>query len=219
MKLAEMIQIARIASDDTVAPFLWSDAEWRAYANQAQCEACRRARLIVDSSTQDVTEIALVAGTASYDLDSRVLFIRRAKLNGRSATLKRISYQDLDAAHPEWEDASGEPSHYVPDFDAKFRPYPTPDVDGLVRLTVIRLPLADMAGDADAPEIAPHYHDGLINWMLYRAFSKPDTETLDKTKVATMLEAFEDEFGKRSTAQDEAWLQREHDFLANEGNY
>lgn len=219
MNLEALIAAARNLSGDTSAGQNWTDAEWISYANDAEREACRRARLIIDSTTAAICQIALTTA-ATYTLDPRIIFIRRAKLTGRSLVLTRRSYKDLDREVPDWEAETGEPSAYVPDMSTnQFRPYPTPATAGTVTLTVARLPLADMAVDADEPEINARFHDSLVNWMLYRAYLKNDAETLNKIKAAEYLALFEAEFGKKSTAQEEAWLERNADFLEEEGNF
>lgn len=218
MTLQDLIDACRSEAVDTVTPYLWSDADWIRYANDAQREACRRARLIVDSTTTAICRIAMVGGTATYALDPRVLFIKRAKLSGRSMPLSRASHKDLDRSVPGWETQTGEPQAYVPDMNEnEFRPYPTPTAAATASLTVIRLPLVDMEDTDDSPEIKSHLHASLQFWMLYRAYSKQDTETLDKQKAADSLALFEAEFGKKSTAVDEAWIAREHGYTEDEG--
>lgn len=219
MTLSDLIEQARIRADDTVSTaYLWTDAEWKRYANEAEREACRRARLIVDSTTVSVCRVTLAAGTKTYSLDPRVIFIRRAKLSGVAVPLRRVSYRDLDRSVPGWEDETGEPMAHVPDMDTgKFRPYPAPTAAGTVTLTVVRLPLCDMVQDEDEPEINDRYHESLIHWMLYRAYSKQDAETKDAQKAAENLALFEQEFGKKSSAIDEEWIEREHGYTDEEG--
>lgn len=221
MTLNDLIATARLRAADTIGnPYLWSDDEWMAFANDAEREACRRARLITDSSTAEVCSITLSATVATYDLDPRILFIQRAKLVGRSQPLGRASFKDLDRSAPDWEGETGEPRAYVPDMDTGlFRPYPTPDSTGQVRLTVTRLPLDDMTDGSNTPEIRPHLHDSLVHWMLYRAYSKQDSEVADPNKAAGYLTLFEQEFGKKSSAIDEAWIAREHGYTEDEGVY
>lgn len=217
MTLTDLIVLARARVTDTLAPYLWSDIEWTGYANEAQREACRRARLIVDSSTTAICRISLVALTPTYALDPRVIFIRRVKLSTVDKPLGRASYKDLDRAVPGWESEAGEPMAHVPDMDTgKFRPYPTPSAAYTANLTVVRLPLEDMAG-SDEPEINARYHESLLYWMLYRAYSKQDSETIDPVKASENLAFFEQEFGKKSSAIDEEWIEREHGYTDEEG--
>lgn len=218
MNLKDIIGEARTMADDKVDGELWSDQEWIRWAAEAEREACRRARLLVDS-TSDMLQLQLPAGVPLVKLDPRILFIRRARLEGRRF-LVRVSHHELDCRSVDWEDERGEPRGYVPDMDtAAFRPYPVPEEDMTVRLTVVRLPMKSLDGLGQVPEIAPHLHMSLVSWMLYRAYSKPDTETLNPKKAADHLAEFEREFGPKSSAIDEAWLQREHEYLPAEGNF
>lgn len=220
MTLAELIAAARNRAFDNSTPPLWSDAEWTSFANDAEREACRRARLIVDSTSCEIVEIRLRANGKTYDQDQRILFIRRAKLSGTSRPLGRASYKDLDRCAPDWEDETGEPRAYVTDMDTnKFRPYPTPTEAGVVKMTVVRLPLEDMVDTDDEPEIRPHLHESLLFWMLYRAYSKQDAETKDDGKASANLALFENEFGKKSSAIDETWIQHEQGALEDEGYF
>jgi len=216
--LQDLIDEARSRSGDTSDPPFTLDSEWTRFANDGEREAARRARLILDSSTAAVCQLALVAGQATATLDPRVLFIRRAKLVGRSMVLRRISRRDLDNARPDWEDESDEPSAFVPDMDTgKFRPYPRPLANGVVKLTACRLPLEDMKDLKDEPEIGPHLHMGIVDWMLFRHYSKQDQDVRDEKKAAEHLAAFEAEFGKKSSAIDEHWIEQEHGYDENEG--
>jgi hypothetical protein len=221
MTLEELIAEARTRADDKDGRELWSDAEWTSYANDAEREACRRARLLVDSTTAEICMLMLEPGAQTLDLDPRILFIRRARLAGATRLLTPIHYRDLDEHRgAEWQDETGEPTHHVLGMDElKFRPYPTPNAEGVVQLTVARLPLEDMLEGEHAPEIRAHHHMGLVDWMLYRAYSKQDSETLDKARAATHMAAFEAEFGKRSSAQDEIWIAANQGIIEGDGVY
>lgn len=220
MTLAEIIAAARLRATDLVAPYLWSDPEITGYANDAEREACRRARLIVDSTSSAVCTINLAVGRTTYTLSPLVLFVNRVKLIGESTPLRPVSYKYLDACVPGWEDSTGTPTHYIKDMDTgRFRPYPSADVAKVAKLTVTRMPLEDMAESTDEPEIRPHLHESLVFWVLYRMFSKPDTDGYDEAKALKNLALFEQEFGKKSAAFDEAWIEREQGYTPDEGVY
>lgn len=220
MTLAEMIALARRTSDDMDPQVpLWTDDEWKEFATRAQQEAARRGRLLVDSTTDEITLLEIGEGEASAPRDPRILFIRRAKVVGGDL-LRRVSYKTLDQASPRWEDETGTPRGYVPDFDTSvFRVYPMPEQAIQVRLTVVRLPLLDLTEDDQVPEIAPHLHRSLVEGMLMYAYAKQDSETFDSNRAATHEAAFVREFGLASTAVDENWLERNHDMLEDEGNF
>lgn len=210
MLLSELITLFRNEVDDTAEPFLWSDEEAVEFANDAQNEACRRARLIVDSSTTAVCQIAVVAAAALVTLDPRVLFVRRARF-ATLLPLKRMNMQDMEAYNPHWMDAAPNvPRVFVPDYETgKLLLWPTPDANATLLMTVVRDPLVEMDSQDDTPEISPRYHRSLRFWMMVRAYGKQDAEANDPKKEANALALFEQEFGRKSSAIDEAWIERE----------
>ncbi|MGL4230966.1 MAG: DUF6682 family protein [Casimicrobium sp.] len=210
MKLAELISIFRAEADDTAQPFLWSDVDAIEFANDAENEACRRARLITDASTAAICERAVAANAVMVSLDPRVIFVRRAKLDSQSMPLALVDHRDLDMQNPRWELQAGTPRAIVRNWESgKLRLYPMPSAADTLRLRVVRTPLVPMANAAsngDSPEIAPRYHRSLVYWMLYRAFSRKDTQTQDDRRAAEYLALFENEFGKKSSAIDETYI-------------
>jgi len=68
------------------------------------------------------------------------------------------------------------------------------------------------SGTAVNPEIPARYHYGLVNWMLFRMFNKQDAQTNDPEKAAKAEAAFEKEFGKKSSAIDERYIQENYGF-------
>ena len=193
MKLGELIATARSRADDIAAPYLWSDAEWTEYANDAENEACRRARLITDASTTEICEAAITSGNGVITLDKRVIFVRRVKLTSQSQPLRSIDYRDLDISYPDWEQQVGAPRAWVRNWETnKARLWPVPDSNGLAQLRVVRLPLAPMANlTADSPEINARFHASLVYWMLFRAYSKTDSQTIDSKKASENVALFE----------------------------
>lgn len=208
MTLGELVELARNELDDATQPYLWSDQELIEFFADAENEAARRARLLIDSTTAEICEIAVVANTAEYELDSRVLFIRRATLDYQR--MRRASYRDLDAHLTGWEQDEGNTSHFITDLDTgKVRLYPIPTENATLRMTVARLPLEEMNALDDTPELKAHYHRSLRFWAMYRAYMKQDSETYNKGRADNALALFEQEFGKKSSAVDEEWIERE----------
>lgn len=219
MQLSELITLFRQEADDTVQPYLWSDAELIDFANDAQDEACRRGRLLVDSTTPEITSRSvLVADNGLLPLDARVLFIRRARLAGRVA-LQRMNMQDMESWNAFWQDmAPGTPTMFITDYSTGYvQLWPMPDANSTLLLTVVRMPMNQMNDGSDVPEIAPRWHRSLRHWMLYRAYSKQDSEANDPKKAADSLALFEQEFGKKSSALDENWIEHEQTLL--DGTY
>lgn len=221
MTLGELICALRTERlDDTAEPFGWSDDELTAYLNDAQDEACRRARLLIDSSTAAICSIAITATKTLYALDPRVIFVRRAKLASRSKPLRFSSYLDLDEQCPGWEDRTGTVEILVTDFETgKLRTYRTPTGADTLKLTVVRTALAPMATGDDEPEIAPRFHRSLIEWACYRAYSKQDVDALDAKKAERALAEFEREFGPKSPAIDEIYQAMRQPFDGSDGRF
>jgi hypothetical protein len=210
MQLTDLITLFRHEVDDTTEPYLWSDTEATEYANDAQNEACRRARLLIDSSTPDITRLAVAPGAALLPLDARVLFIRRARF-AACLPLRRMNMQDMESENPYWQDAApGTPRYFITDFESgKLLLHPPPAVQAELLLTVVRDPLAEMADGADQPEVAPRHQRSLRFWMMFRAYGKQDAQANDPRKSADALALFEQEFGRKSSAIDETWIERE----------
>lgn len=207
MNLARRIQLAREATQDTVEPYIWTDAEWAEFADDADLEAARRAHLLVDSSSP-VARAVVTAGDPIVRLDPRVLFIRRARLASSSVPLQMRVTRRMDDEVAGWETAKpSTPQVLIPDWETgTVRLYPPPSQDDELMLTVVREPLAEMGGDPAAEsEIPRRYQRALIEWMKYRAYSKPDTQSFDP-KAAEKAEAkFAAEFGEKSGAINEHW--------------
>lgn len=218
MTLEEMIASARARVGDTGTPPNCSDATFTEFANEAEEQAARRARLLLDSSTAEICNIAVDAGDEFADLDPRIIFVRRIRVVDQSLPLRKIPLADLDQMGTEWQDETGEVMGWVPDMETgKIRLYRKPEEDIGLRLTVVRLPLESMAADADTPEIKLQFHRELVHWMRYRFYSIEDPEIKDERKAQAALEAFEAQFGPPSTALDEAWIHEKHGFDEYEG--
>lgn len=218
MTLQELIEEARERTNDRAAPYFCSDDRFTRFANEAEREACRRARLLVDSTSADVCQIDLAANVPTYPLDRRVLFVRRATIDGQSRPLVRIHHRELDARGTEWMTETGDIDGWVVGLDTRMlRLYRVPTASGVARLTVQRLPLELMSANDDEPEIEERLHTRLIDWMLYRYYSTNDAELRDDKAAAAALADFESEFGPPATAIEEAWAQ-EHYGFSDDGN-
>ena len=198
MTLNDLISAFRNRADDTAEPYLWSDAEVKQYLNDAENEAADRARLILDASTAATCQIAAVAGTATYSLHQTILDVRRAKI-GDSNPLLKTSVEELDMEWPEWESAKGEPTCYV-DAEGVIRLVPEPTENGVLSLSVHRLPLESMVLGADAPEIHARYHTRLIDWALRCAYLKRDSDTHNSEMAEHYELAFNLSFGIKPDA-------------------
>lgn len=170
--------------------------------------------------TNPIVDIAITAGRAIYPLDSRVLKITRAWLAVQDVYLGLTSKDSLDSGdsdlygeywngkyfsrgfpyrNPSFEDTSGIPFKLVETTGSVQLIYAPAAADTL-RLTVRRLPLADMSADGDSPEIRTERHIDLLDGMLARGYLKNDIDTRDAKKAAEHEALFTRSFGPRIDA-------------------
>lgn len=209
MNVGELIDIWRSDVGDTVHPYLWPITNAVEFADDAQNEACRRARLLRDSTTVDICEIALEVGTAVYALDPRVIRVDRARLEGETVPLRFCLMRNADSMCPGWDTwDNSTPQFIIPDHSSRslYLAAP-PDATGTLLLNVVRLPLATLNSTDDDLEIPLHHQRSLRHWMTYRALLQHDSETFDKKAAETALSLFEQEFGRAQPAYDEQWIQ------------
>jgi hypothetical protein len=203
MTLDQLIAQLRSDAEDAIAPYLHSNAAITGWLNEAQEEACTRALLIQDWSTPDVCVIAVTAGTSTYPAHASIINITRAAFtptgSDEETTLDQTEAPDLDRARPGWRAQIDEPRDFV-HTDTHIRLGCVPEASGVLALEVNRLPLTPMAITTDAPEIAARHHRHLVHWALHRAYSKPDSETLDPNRAGQELTAFTKMFGLRPDA-------------------
>lgn len=220
MNLRELINLFRYEADDATKPYLWDDARVTEFANAAEGEAARRARLLLDSSTLGICTIDFDAGDSVIELDERVIFVRRAIVLGNSLPLHGAYRKTMDATRLGWEQDTGQVRRIIKDWQTgALRLHPTPDEGGTLQLTVVREPLVPMARDADTPEIAKRYHRSLVHWMLHLAYRKKDSggDARDDKLAAFYDAEFTKEFGDRSSAKDESFIAQEEDIADEQG--
>lgn len=203
MTLAELIMQFRSEADDSVRPYLFSETEVSNWINEAENEASVRARLIYEDSNTSVCQIAATAGSASYELHDSVTEIAAAWFIPTGETQRKpltlVDRIELDRLHPGWRESIETPAFLIHD-DTRVRLGCIPDVDGFIHLECYRLPISVMDEDNDAPEIHRAHHHHLVNWALYRAFSRPNTETHDAERGGKALASFTAIFGLRPDA-------------------
>jgi hypothetical protein len=203
VKRAELINAFRDMVDDLAAPYLWKAGEVRRYLDEAHREAAERALLLRDSTSPDITQVSVTAGSTSYTLDSRVLKVLTARLPSRSQALHITSNPEMDRLSPNWRSLSSNPTHLLVDPEGRGLRATLcgqPTQDEILQLVVFRLPLEPMNTDDDEPEIPRQYHLGLLEWMAHLAYKKRDSETKDDARSQAHAEEFTRIFGEREDA-------------------
>ena len=200
MNLEQLTAQFRVDADDLTESHLW-DAEWiAAWLTEAQAEAAIRGRLLYEAANPDVCTVAVTAGAATYPLHKSLYELGhlRFKADGatRSERLHLIAREELDRIRTDWRDEQGTPEYAIQD-DTRITLVPRPTADGTLHLEGYRVPLKALANDTDKPEIHEAHHRHLVHWALHRAFSKPDSETIDPRRAAEAEVAFTRYFGQR----------------------
>ena len=206
MTLEELITLYRAQSRDDAEPYFCSDELLTIYANEAQDEACRRGQLIRDAASPMCT-IAYQAGDESVPVDPRIVQVVMAFVDGYPVDV--IGGDQMDAIMPGWSAAttSARPSRMISGVSAgRMHLWPTPSQTGQIKLRVLRMPLKRLVNDADRPEIRQETHPALVEWMLYRAYSRTDADMQDAAKATTALRKFVAEFGEKHGARNEQWM-------------
>ena len=213
MTLEQLIQQFRVDADDLTEPHFW-DAEWiAAWLTEAQAEAAIRKRLLYEASNPAVCQIAVAANAATHDLHKSLFELVHLRFQATGATTSSVvtikAREELDRIRPGWRDETGTPRHAIQD-DTRITLVPRPELAGTLHIEGYRVPLKALENDTDKPEIHEAHHRHLVHWALHRAFTKPDSETIDPTRAATAEAAFTRYFGpspdadlRRSTRHDE----------------
>lgn len=214
MNLEQLIAQFRIDADDVVPnPYLWADEWIAAWLTEAQAEAAIRKRLLYEASNPAVCQIAVAANAATHDLHKSLFELVHLRFQAAGAATSSVvtikSREELDRIRPGWRDETGTPRHAIQD-DTRITLVPRPELAGTLHVEGYRVPLKALENDTDKPELNEAHHRHLVHWALHRAFSKPDSETIDPTRAATAEAAFTRYFGpspdadlRRSTRHDE----------------
>lgn len=188
MTTTELLEIFRDEVSDTVAPYLWSDALFYAYLDEAQKQFCRDAFGIEDARSFSIT---LAPGGEWYALSPQVLKLRGAYDATTGLPIPILSRAEVSANRLLFDGRTGELRALVKDMQKGFlRAYPKSSAAGTVSLEATRLSETVAAGDD--LEIDEVHHLSLLTWVKYRAYSKQDTETYDPVKAADYKAMFKD---------------------------
>ena len=205
MELQDLIDAYRQRADDAVAPYHVTNGVLAKFASEAEREACIRAKLIYDNTTPIYTTLAVLPGVSTYALDPLVQDIDHGSFrNVDSTRWHKVTLCGMTQIEDncDWQNRRAPRPcslvHLSP--IRSVRLWPEPSMAGTLSLSVYRLPVFDMEEMDDEPEIPIEHHDGLVSWMLYRAYSSKDSEMEDPARAAAALNEFTARFGERATA-------------------
>lgn len=197
MKLSDLITELRVLLDDEAQPYLWSDPQLTSYLNEAENEACIRARLIYDEDS-DLTRLQAAANDPVLPLNALMLAVDRVYAADRALT--RTTSDELDNLHGgRWKTTTGQPRRFFEE-ETYLRLFPTPTADTDVQIACWRLPLDPLTDQDDEPEIHVRFHMQMLDWAAHLAFKRRDADAQDLQRAATHEARFSGSFGIRPDA-------------------
>lgn len=205
MTLNDLMASFGVDADDLVKPYRWKLEERARFFAEAEAEAAIRMRLLYDDYTADLVEIDVTEGVSSYPIDPRFFEITQAWLFRINATrgerLVGTDRDTMDRLNEGWRFDRRTPDRIIVEDTRVVFPCLV-NADYTLKLHGYRTPLEPLTITKPdrSPEIAPIHHRFLVYWALHRAYSKPDSETLNPQKAALALAAFTDYFGERPRA-------------------
>lgn len=198
---ATFIKRFREETVDEAQPYLWSDALILRYLDEVQTDFCRRTEGIEDS-VSSVCSVAVPAGTAVVRLNPKIRKVRAARLAGYAWPLDITSVEE---ARQNNATASGVPRTLVLGLGGgKALLAPTPATSVVLHLDVFRLPLTSIEAPGDETEVDDMHASTLMYGALFRAYSRPDVETMDRTKAEYFRQLFADECTRAAREQGRA---------------
>lgn len=198
------------------ADFLWSDQEVFDYMDEAQRVFVRRTEILRKTHpfTPALTAITFTAPTVTaVNADGFITYnpkiIRplraRMSLASNADPLKIATMEDMDEGFfirdfgliftQDWQTKTGPARFLITNMqEDQYRLVPIPLIDDTVELTVLHMPLLDVACDGAALEVTEREDQQIIKlYMKKLAFEKQDADTYDRD----LADKFEAQFEKR----------------------
>ncbi|KZK32008.1 hypothetical protein A4F85_04635 [Delftia sp. GW456-R20] len=220
MNLADLIRRFRVLAKDVAEPYRVENADVIDWLNDAQAQACVRGRLLVAESDPALCQIALAATKVSYPLHRSLYELIDLRIKPAAGAVRPVTIKSrewLEAELPGWRD-DPRPCCIAVQTDTGLRMVGKVEDGETLHLEAYRLPLAPLAApiapdDPDAvwpaPEIHEAHHEHLIQWVLHKAFSVPDSQLFDLDRSMLAERAFTAYFGplpdsdmRRQTRED-----------------
>lgn len=192
-----------LEQDVASAQLRWSNEELTLFIDQALKQVYRRIHPV--ELYEPEFDIGVVAGTHTYDLDTRILRVEGAKLQVLKKDLRPIDHQDLWRRYSDWESETGQPEGYLVDYDVgRIRLWPIPVAIDTLQLFVTRLPLKKLSWKAPdmQVELREEWLYPMLFYAAHLAYLKDETSTYDPNKSNSFLVRFEQEFPHTSANSD-----------------
>lgn len=203
--------------DDDVKPYRWDTEKLLRWLDLGQTEACRRQRLIVDDTSEDVCRLTTVPLRPRYDLDPRVMLLMSLTRPDGTPIVKTTE-NDLNHRFQNWRLwEPGYPTHYI-QAGLEITLFPAPATEEVLSLRVWRLPLNPITKATDLLEIDPAYQEDLAHYVAAKAFRMPDEDLRDMQVAQWHEDQFNATFGPALRADVLAAWRRDGDVAFVQGH-
>lgn len=177
----------------------WSRAELLGWLNEGQTQVVAYA----PGANTDRGTLPLAAGT-QQTLPTDTLVLVDIPRNANGPAVRLVSREMLDAGPYDWHTAtpSAVVKNYVYDPNDQYNFYVFPPNNGAGQVVIVyaRVP-SPITTETQAIELDDSYQTAILNYMLYRAYSK-DTDYADgASRAPAFFAAFKDAIAARSAMQ------------------
>lgn len=173
----------------------WPDAELLKWASDGQ-----RAIVIADpSSTATAVTLTLVAGTRQAGPADAHIMLSFERNNGAAngsipgRVVRIISRELMDNFNPDWHSAPAKPVvlsvMFDPNLPRNFYVSPPNDATGYLDVVYSKVPV-ELAVVSDNLTVADTYLSALVDYVLYRAYSKDSDASPAQALAGTFLQSF-----------------------------
>ncbi len=170
---AELLAFTRELLKDDVQPYLFSDVAIYKYLNDAQKLMAERTHCIIDDENY---EVALEQGVRSYTLDSEILLVMAAIIDGETNPLAP-GFTPISNAF--FANSESIPTNYtLTGGSHKISFAPTPDDDYTVKLVVAIRPTTFISGTV-SPEVPEAFHMALADYAASKCLLHNDVDGLN----------------------------------------
>jgi len=200
-----IITRVRTILNDTIEPYQWSDADLLSYINAAQRNIC----FIKPDAYIRVAATQLAAGTKQSVTDGAGLVKVTRNMGTDGATAGRpVSFVLMEqfnylvsGFHTDSSSATVEVYTYDKDIPGTYWVYPPQPTSnmGYVEEVYEGLP-ANLASTSSAITLSDHYEDAIMNYVLYRAYSR-EVDGISDAQATKYYNLYVSELGRKDLAE------------------
>ena len=188
MDAATFIANFRLEVNDTEEPHLWPTKLVLHYLDEAQQQFCDKTVGIADSLSPLCT---VSASTELVVLSPLIKTIRRATLRQLQRELQLVSVEDARDDGMRLNGPTGVPQYLITGVGRnRAQLWPVPSLSYTLHLDVYRRPLSHIEDVGDELEVDDTFVPTLMHYVLYRAYQRPDVDTVDLRRSGEALALF-----------------------------